>query len=58
MVVIDRVDGKSIWQLQEDKIPVPAIVSKWVGDAVCLLHENNIVCGDWRNPSILYVSMS
>ena len=26
MVIMDRVDGKSIWQLQKDKMPVPAIV--------------------------------
>ena len=28
MVVMDHVDGKSIWQLREDKIVVPAIISK------------------------------
>lgn len=54
MVVMDRVDGKSIWQLQEGKIPVPAIVFKSVKDAIDLLHENDIVLGDLRNPSILY----
>jgi tRNA A-37 threonylcarbamoyl transferase component Bud32 len=54
MVVMDRVDGKSIWQLQGDKIPVPAIVSERVRDAVLLLHENNIVFGDLRDPNILY----
>jgi serine/threonine protein kinase len=55
MVVIDRVDGKSIWQLREDKIPVPAIVSERVYDALCLLHKNNIVFGDLQDPNILYV---
>ena len=54
MVVMDRMDGKSIWQLQGDKIPVPAIVSERVGDAVLLLHENDIVFGDLRDPNILY----
>ena len=54
MVVMDRADGKSIWRLREDKIPVCAIVSKRVGDAVRFLHENNIVFGDLRDPNILY----
>jgi hypothetical protein len=49
------VDGESIWQLQEDKIPIPAIVSERIGDAVRLLHENNIVFGDLWDPNILYV---
>jgi hypothetical protein len=51
MVVMDRVDGKSIWQLQEDKIPVPEIVARSVTHAIELLHENDIVFGD---PNILY----
>jgi serine/threonine protein kinase len=54
MVVMDRVDGKSIWQLQGDKIPVPPIISKQVGDAVNLLHEYDIVFGDLQDPNILY----
>jgi RIO-like serine/threonine protein kinase len=54
MVVMDRVDGKSIWQLQKDKMPVPAIVFERVSDAVRLLHEKYIVFGDLRDPNILY----
>ncbi|KAF8329867.1 hypothetical protein F5887DRAFT_1003612 [Amanita rubescens] len=54
MVVMERVNGKSIWQLQEEKIPLPAIISKEVDKAVHLLHENNIVFGDLRDPNILY----
>jgi RIO-like serine/threonine protein kinase len=54
MVVMDRVDGKSIWQLREDKIPVPEIVARSVTDAIELLHENDIVFGDLRDPNILY----
>ena len=57
MVVMDRVVGKSIWQLQEDDTPVPAIVSKWVDDAVRLLHNENIVFGDLRDPNVLYVDL-
>ncbi|KAF8335524.1 hypothetical protein F5887DRAFT_989005 [Amanita rubescens] len=54
MVVMEHVNGKSIWQLQEEKIPLPAIISKEVDKAVHLLHENNIVFGDLRDPNILY----
>jgi hypothetical protein len=56
MVVMDRVDGKSIWQLREEETPVPAVVSKVVERAVRLLHEKNIVIGDLRDPNILYVA--
>jgi RIO-like serine/threonine protein kinase len=54
MVVMDRVDGKSIWQLQEDKIPVPAIVSTRVERRSTSPSRNNIVFGDLRDPNILY----
>ncbi|KAF8956121.1 hypothetical protein BDZ97DRAFT_1672053 [Flammula alnicola] len=54
MVVMDRVDGKSLWQLQIDEKPIPAVVSEHVRQAVCLLHEQNIVFGDLRAPNILY----
>jgi serine/threonine protein kinase len=54
MVVMDRVDGKSIWQLQENKLPVPEIIFKSIEDAIGLLHENNIVFGALRDPNILY----
>ena len=55
MVIMDRVDGTSVWQLQEDKKPVPAIVLKGVRDAVHILHANDIVFGDLREPNILYL---
>ncbi|KAF8623060.1 hypothetical protein AX15_006528 [Amanita polypyramis BW_CC] len=54
MVIMERVNGKSIWQLQEEKIPLPATISEEVGKAIRLLHENNIVFGDLRDPNILY----
>jgi len=56
MIVMDRVDGKSIWQLQEDRIPVPGVVSKKVEDALNLLHASNIVFGDLRDPNVVYVA--
>jgi serine/threonine protein kinase len=54
MIVMDRVDGNSIWQLQEDKMPVPEIVARSVTRAIELLHENDIVFGDLRDSNILY----
>jgi hypothetical protein len=54
MVVMDRVGGKSIWQLHEDKEPVPAIVFRSVKDAIDLLHKNDIVFGDLRDPNMVY----
>jgi hypothetical protein len=56
MVVMDRVDGKSIWQLQREGKPVPPVVLKKVEEAVGLLHVQNIVIGDLRDPNILYVA--
>ena len=54
MVVMERVDGKSVRQLREEKMPLPAIISEQVSKAVGLLHEHNIVFGDLRDPNILY----
>jgi tRNA A-37 threonylcarbamoyl transferase component Bud32 len=54
-VVMEHVDVKSIWQLQGDKMPIPVVISQRVGYAVRLLHENNIVFGDLRDPDILSV---
>ncbi len=56
MVVMDRVDGKSLWQLQTDKTPIPTIVLEHVRQAVHLIHEQNIVLGDLRDPNILYIA--
>ena len=47
MVVMDRVDGKSLWQIQTDKTPIPTIVREHVRQAVHL-HQRNIVFGDLR----------
>jgi len=51
MVVMDRVDGKALWQLQEET-PDPAVVLKKVEEAVNL-HQQDIVIGDLRDPNIL-----
>jgi hypothetical protein len=53
MVVMDRVDGKSIWQLQQEGTPLPAFVPKMVEDALRRLHEQDILFGDLRDPNIL-----
>ncbi|KDR71642.1 hypothetical protein GALMADRAFT_254023 [Galerina marginata CBS 339.88] len=54
MVVMERVEGKSLWQLQADAEPIPIIILDHVRRAVSLLHEQNIVFGDLREPNILY----
>ncbi len=43
MVVMDRVDGKSLWQLQMEGTPVPRVVFEKVQKAVHLLHHEDIV---------------
>ena len=50
MVIMDRVDGMSVWQLQEEKKPVPAIVLKNIEKAVDILHEEDIVFGTCEIP--------
>ena len=57
MVVMDRVDGTSVWQLKEDKKPVPAVVLKNIDDAVQILHAKGIVFGDLRDLNILYLAL-
>lgn len=47
MVVMNRVDGKSLWQIQTDKTLNPTIVREHVHQAVHL-HQRNIVFGDLR----------
>ena len=54
MVVMDRVSGQSVWQLQQKKEKIPSIVLTKVTEAVRLLHEQNIVFGDLQLPNILY----
>ena len=44
MVVMDRVDGKSLRQIQMDKMSIPTLVLEHVRQAVHFLHEHNIVC--------------
>jgi hypothetical protein len=46
VIVMDRVDGMSVWQLQEDKTPIPSIIGKKVEEAVRLLHKRDIVFGN------------
>ena len=46
MVVMDRVDGTSVWQLQQDKKSVPAVVLNDINNALRILHANGIVFGD------------
>lgn len=57
MVVMDHVDEKSIWQLQMDEAPDPAIILEKVEKALNLLHEQDIVLGDLQGPNILVASM-
>jgi hypothetical protein len=58
MVVMDRVNGASIWQLQEDKKLLPAIVLKNIDDAALhILHAKDIVFVDWQDPNILYLAL-
>ena len=54
MVVMEHVDGKSIWQLRHDITPIPGIVPTKVEEAVGLLHNKGIVFGDLRSNNILY----
>lgn len=54
MVVMDRVKGKTIWQLCEDKTDIPTIVADQVEQAVNVLHMKGIVFGDLRDNNILY----
>jgi hypothetical protein len=56
MIIMDRVDGRSIWQLQRDKTPIPAIVATKVEESLRLLHNEDIVFGDLRSNNILYVA--
>jgi len=54
MVVMDRVEGKSLLQLQRDDAGIPPVVLEHVHQAIRLLHEENIVFGDLRVPNVLY----
>jgi serine/threonine protein kinase len=56
MIVMEYVDGTSVWQLQKDKTPIPEVVVTKVEEAVHLLHEQGIVFGDLRSNNILYVA--
>ena len=55
MVVMDRIDGTSVWQIQQDKKVVPAVVLAYIKDALDILHANDFVFGDLRDPNILYL---
>ena len=56
MIAMDHADGKSVWQLREDKTPVPQLIWKKVEEALHLLHEHDIVFGDLQDPNILYLA--
>ena len=56
MVVMDCVDGMSVWQLQQDNKPVPAVVLKDIDNALHILHAKDIIFGDLRDPNILYLA--
>lgn len=56
MVVMDRIDGKSVWQPQQEKKPAPIIVSEMAEKPVCLLHDNDVVFGDLQDPNIFVAS--
>ncbi|KIM45564.1 hypothetical protein M413DRAFT_24741 [Hebeloma cylindrosporum] len=56
MVVMDRADGKSLWQLQADKASIPLVVLAQVTEAVQILHAHNLVFGDLRDSNILHVA--
>ena len=45
-----------IWQLQEDRTSIPAIIAAKIEEAVHLLHDEDIVFGDLRSNNILYVA--
>ncbi|KDR71452.1 hypothetical protein GALMADRAFT_143725 [Galerina marginata CBS 339.88] len=55
MIVMERADGTSVWQFQQDRKPIPEIVEEKVEEAVRLLHQQDIVFGDLRANNILYV---
>ncbi|KIM45609.1 hypothetical protein M413DRAFT_24776 [Hebeloma cylindrosporum] len=54
MVVMDRVDGKSLCELQANEIPIPSIVALHVHQALALLHAQDLVFGDLQLNNILY----
>ncbi|KAF9484913.1 hypothetical protein BDN70DRAFT_917313 [Pholiota conissans] len=54
MVVMDRICGKFLWQLNQEKTPVPSFIVDQVEQAVHLLHAENIVFGDLRDNNIIY----
>ncbi|KAF8172668.1 hypothetical protein BJ912DRAFT_993599 [Pholiota molesta] len=55
MVVMEYVEGKSVWQLRNEDTPIPQVVATKVGEAVHRLHEHDIVFGDLRDNNILVV---
>lgn len=56
MIVMDRAKGHSVWQLQQENRPLPAVIAMKVKEAVDLLHSSEIVFGDLRDPNVLYDS--
>ena len=62
MVVMDRVDGKSLWELRTDRTPIPTVVLEHVREAMSLLHKQNIVFGTLTSsttrPIIVHLSLT
>lgn len=56
MVVMDRVEGKTVWQLYKSRA-IPSSVVDQVERAVNHLHTNGIVFGDLRDNNILYTQV-
>ncbi|TFK19282.1 hypothetical protein FA15DRAFT_648623 [Coprinopsis marcescibilis] len=54
MVVMDRVNGKSLWHLLQEGTAIPAFVLEKVEEAISYLHDANMVFGDLRDANILY----
>ncbi|KAF4612659.1 hypothetical protein D9613_011736 [Agrocybe pediades] len=54
IVVMERIKGKSIWQLLQEKEAIPSLVGKRVEAAISCLHNANLVFGDLRDANVLY----
>ncbi|KAJ2914043.1 hypothetical protein MD484_g6368, partial [Candolleomyces efflorescens] len=54
MVVMDRVEGKTIFQLHVEQKGIPTGVARQVEEALSIIHEAGIVFGDLRETNIIY----
>ncbi|KAL4244178.1 hypothetical protein ABKN59_010944 [Abortiporus biennis] len=55
MVVMDYLDGKTMWQYSKQDIPIPQSVYDDVEKAIKILHKEEIVFGDLRSGNIMCV---